>query len=173
MRGVRCEECWVLLTIIMPPPSPAVAAPDSSQSIIRQVFTPHTQELPRHRPRAALRHQTWRLCAYWSTLPTVTALAMHHPPPLVLQHGLHNNTIPHNQETLPIYPLLHTVPWLQHLSTLHTYSQLDTGRVWRTASGGGTWSHSVRSRAAAERKIGADQRPATLAVFTDSRYVNR
>ena len=63
-----------------------------------------------------------------------------------------------------------------HLSTLYTYSQLDTGPmlgVWRTASGGGTWSHSVRSRAAAERKIGADQRPATLAVFTDSRYVNR
>ena len=65
-------------------------------------YPTHTQELPRHRPRAALRHQTWRLIDYWSTLLTVTALAMHHPLAIVLQHGLHNN-IPQNKETLPIY----------------------------------------------------------------------
>ena len=150
-----------MLTIIMPP---APEAPDSSQSIIRQVFTRH-----RHRSCPATRHgRPYNI--------------KHGDCGVTYEPGYSHSSCNAPPRRLPTYP------WLQksladssmaatslHLSTRIPCLRRDPGlAVWRSASGGGTWSHSVRSRAAAERKIGADQPPATVPVFTAAgRYVDR
>ena len=167
----------MLLTIIMPPPSPAAAAPDSSQSIIRQVFTPHTHRscpATGHGRPSDIKHGDCVLTDQPCSQLQLWLCTTHHH----LSSNMGFTIIPYlKTRRLSLY--IHCCTQFRgcNISPLiHTYSQLDTGPmlgVWRIASGGGTWSHSVRSRAAAERKIGADQRPATLAVFTDSRYVNK
>ena len=138
-----------MLTIIMPP---APAAPDSSQSIIRQVFTRH-----RHGSCPATRHGR-------------PNNIKHGDPGVTYEPGSQSQLLQCTTQETSCLSIVAEVPGRQ----FHGCNISPVLAVWRSASGGGTWSHSVRSRAAAERKIGADQPPATVPVFTAAgRYVDR